>query len=132
MTMTDPIADMLTRIRNALRVKHPSVVLPASRLKRQVAKIMKDEGFITNYSIVKTSSHENLEIVLRYGEDDTPIIHGMRRISKPGRRVYASVEEIPRVLSGLGIAIISTPNGVLANRECREKRVGGEVLCYIW
>jgi len=132
MTVTDSIADMLTRIRNALRAKHSTVVVPASRLKRQIVEIMRDEGFITKYSVVKANSHESLEIVLKYAEDDRPVIHGMRRISKPGRRVYASVGELPRVLNGLGIAVISTPRGILTDSQCREKNVGGEVLCYIW
>ncbi len=132
MTMTDPIGDMLTRIRNAMRAKHVSVLVPASKLKRQIAHIMKEEGFIADCSVVKTSSHENLEIMLKYAEDDEPVIHGMRRISKPGRRVYTSIEDIPRVLGGLGTAIISTSKGLLTDRECREERVGGEVLFYIW
>lgn len=135
MTMTDPIADMLARIRNALTVGHPSVRLPSSKIKVAIAKILKDEGFIEDYSVTSDHPQPQLVIRLKYvGErrDRRPIITGLKRVSKPGRRVYTRVPDIPWVRSGMGIAILSTPKGVLTGQQARRLGVGGEVLCYAW
>lgn len=132
MIMTDPVADMLTRIRNALQQKHESVSMPSSKEKKGIAKILKDEGFINDYSVEGDGVKKTLTIDLKYTEDGTKVISGLRRISKPGLRVYAKADELPRVLNGLGIAIISTSNGVMTDREARKAHVGGEVLAYIW
>lgn len=131
MTITDPIADYLTRVRNAIRAHHKRVDVPASRLKREVTKILIEQGFISNMSELKESPQGTLRIQLRY-TDGRPAITGLRRISKLGRRMYVSSDGIPRVLNGLGIAIISTSKGVMTDRQAREQHVGGEVLCYIW
>ena len=130
--MTDPIADMLTRIRNALVQKHDVVSMPVSKEKKAIAKILKEEGFITDYAIEGDGQFKELTITLKYTEDKQRVISGLRRISKPGLRVYAHADELPRVLNGLGIAIISTSNGVMTDREARKQHVGGEVLAYIW
>ena len=132
MNMTDPIADMLTRIRNALVQKHDVVSMPVSKEKKAIAKILKEEGFITDYAIEGDGQFKELTITLKYTEDKQRVISGLRRISKPGLRVYAHADELPRVLNGLGIAIISTSNGVMKDREARKQHVGGEVLAYIW
>lgn len=132
MNMTDPIADMLTRIRNALVQKHETVSMPASNEKKAIARILKDEGFITDYKVEGDGVKRTLNITLKYTEDGRKVITGLRRISKPGLRVYAPAKELPRVLNGLGIAIISTSNGVMTDREARKQNVGGEVLAYIW
>ena len=132
MNMTDPIADMLTRIRNALVQKHDVVSMPVSKEKKAIAKILKEEGFITDYAIEGDGQFKELTITLKYTEDKQRVISGLRRISKPGLRVYAHADELPRVLNGLGIAIISTSNGVMTYREARKQHVGGEVLAYIW
>ena len=132
MNMTDPIADMLTRIRNALVQKHDVVSMPVSKEKKAIAKILKEEGFITDYAIEGDGQFKELTITLKYTEDQQRVISGLRRISKPGLRVYAHADELPRVLNGLGIAIISTSNGVMTDREARKQHVGGEVLAYIW
>ena len=129
--LTDPIADMLTRIRNAIMIKAEKVDVPASRLKLEIAKIMKEGGFIRGYKIIKDRRQGTLRISLKYS-DGQSAINGLRRISKPGRRVYVGVDELPKVMGGIGIAILSTPKGVLSDKKCRELRVGGEVLCYIW
>ena len=131
MIMTDPIADMLTRIRNALQQKHESVSMPASKEKQAIAKILKDEGFITDYS-VEGDVKKTLTITLKYAEDNKRVISGLRRISKPGLRVYANRDELPRVLGGLGTAIISTNQGVITDKEARKLNVGGEVLAFVW
>ena len=131
MNMTDPIADMLTRIRNALQQKHETVSMPASKEKKAIAKILKEEGFITDYS-VEGDVKKTMTITLRYTDEGKKIISGLRRISKPGLRVYAKVEDLPRVLNGLGIAIISTSNGMMTERDARKNHVGGEVIAYIW
>jgi small subunit ribosomal protein S8 len=131
MNMTDPIADMLTRIRNALQQKHETVSMPASKEKKAIAKILKEEGFITDYS-VEGDVKKTMTITLRYTDEGKKIISGLRRISKPGLRVYAKVEDLPRVLNGLGIAIISTSNGMMTDRDARKNHVGGEVIAYIW
>ena len=131
MIMTDPIADMLTRIRNALQQKHESVSMPASKEKQAIAKILKDEGFITDYS-VEGDVKKTLTITLKYAEDNKLVISGLRRISKPGLRVYAKVDNLPRVLNGLGIAIISTSNGMMTDRDAKKNHLGGEVIAYVW
>lgn len=130
--LTDPIADMLTRIRNAVIVKNERVDVPASKLKVEIAKIMKDEGFIKAYKIVKDKKQGIIKITLKYNSDNTPVISGLKRISKPGRRVYVGKEEIPKVMGGLGISIVSTSKGVLSDRVCVKEGVGGELLCQIW
>lgn len=131
MIMTDPIADMLTRIRNALQQKHESVSMPASKEKQAIAKILKDEGFITDYS-VEGDVKKTLTITLKYAGDNKRVISGLRRISKPGLRVYAKVDNLPRVLNGLGIAIISTSNGMMTDRDAKKNHLGGEVIAYVW
>ena len=132
MSMTDPIADMLTRIRNGIQARHDRVELPASRLKVEIARILKSEGFISNYKLVEDKVQGVLRIYLKYSEDGEPVIHGIERISRPGRRVYRNKQEIPRVLGGLGLAIVSTSRGVLAGHEAVKTGVGGEVLCQVW
>lgn len=132
MVMTDPIADMLTRIRNANMVRHESLEVPASRMKREIAEILKREGFIRDAEFVEDSKQGVLRIFLKYGSNNEKVISGLKRISKPGLRVYAKSTEIPRVLRGLGIAIISTNKGVMTDKEARQQNVGGEVLAYIW
>ena len=129
--ITDPIADMLTRIRNALVARSPQVSMPASRMKLEIAKILKAEGFIADYHVEKTAP-EVIRITLRYGERKEGIITGLRRISRPGLRIYAQRTELPRVQGGLGVAILSTSKGVMTDREARKTGVGGEVLCFIW
>ena len=131
MIMTDPIADMLTRIRNALQQKHASVSMPASNEKKAIAQILKNEGFITDFNI-EGDVKKTLNIELKYGPNNEKVISGLRRISKPGLRVYAKVENLPSVLNGLGIAIISTSNGMMTDKEARKLGVGGEVLCFVW
>jgi len=133
MTMSDPIADMLTRIRNANTAKHDTVDVPTSKMKVAIANILLNEGYIKKYDIVEDGSLKTIRIALKYGEDkNEKIITGLKRISKPGLRVYARKEELPKVLGGLGIAIISTNNGVVTDREARKLNVGGEVLAFIW
>lgn len=132
MNMTDPIADMLTRIRNALQQKHASVAMPHSKEKAAIAKILKEEGFITGYASEGEGVNKQLVIELKYTEDGVKVISGLRRISKPGLRVYTPARDLPRVLNGLGVAIISTSNGLLTDREARKQNVGGEVVAYVW
>jgi len=134
MTMSDPIADMLTRIRNANTAKHDSVDVPSSKMKLAIAKILLDEGYIAKYDIIKDDNgFDVIHIELKYGADkNEKIITGLKRISKPGLRIYASKEELPKVLGGLGVAVISTDKGVITDKEARAAGVGGEVLCYIW
>ncbi len=132
MSMTDPIADMLTRIRNGIQSRHDRVELPSSKLKVEVARILKSEGFITNYKVVEQTPQPVLRMYLKYAGDGEPVIHGIERISRPGRRVYRGKEEIPQVLGGLGLAIISTSKGVLSGAEAARSGVGGEVLCQVW
>ena len=133
MSMTDPIADMLTRIRNGIQSHHERVELPASKLKVEIARILKSEGFIRNFTVVdKEASQATLRIDLKYSVDGEPVIHGIERISRPGRRVYRNKQEIPRVLGGLGLAIVSTSKGVLSGAEAVKNGVGGEVLCQVW
>ena len=126
--MTDPIADMLTRIRNANQMRNKEVSMPVSKMKLEIAKILDAEGFITNYTV----KNNTLTLTLKYGQNKERVITGLKRISKPGLRVYAGAEEIPHVLNGLGIAIISTPKGVMTDKLARKNNVGGEVIAYIW
>lgn len=132
MSMTDPIADMLTRIRNGIQARHERIEVPASKLKVEVARILKSEGFISNYKLVEDKVQGTLRIYLKYADDGEPVIHGIERVSRPGRRVYRSKDEIPRVLGGLGLAIVSTSKGVLAGHDAAKNGVGGEVLCQVW
>ena len=131
MTLTDPIADMLTRIRNANAAKHATVAVPFSRIKESIANILKNEGYIVDYEIKEEGTKKDIVVTLKF-VDGEEVVKGLRRISKPGRRVYSSVDNLPKVLGGLGIAIVSTPKGVLTDKECRKHSVGGEVLCYVW
>ena len=131
MIMTDPIADMLTRIRNALQQKHEIVSMPSSNEKKAIAKILKDEGYITDYAIEANGVKKTLTITLKY-KNNEKAIKGLRRISKPGLRVYSTVENLPRVISGLGIAIISTSNGMMTDKDARKAHLGGEVIAYVW
>ena len=132
MTMTDPIADMLTRVRNANAVKHETVDVPASNLKREIASILLDEGFIKGYDVIEDGKQGILRIQLKYGKGNEKVLTGIKRISKPGLRVYAKRDEIPRVLGGLGIAIISTSRGIITDKVARKEGVGGEVVAYVW
>lgn len=132
MSMTDPIADMLTRVRNALTAGKEKVDIPASAVKEGIARILRDEGFIINYRIIEDSKQGIIRITLKYSDSEIPAIENLQRISRPGRRVYVGIDEIPRVLNGLGIAILSTSKGILTDRDSRNQRVGGEVLCYVW
>ena len=132
MSMSDPIADMLTRVRNALMSGKEKVDVPASAVKEGIARILRDEGYIINYRVIEDNKQGVIRITLKYGEVDTPAIEKLQRISKPGRRVYVGATEIPRVLNGLGIAILTTSRGILTDRESKSQNVGGEVLCYIW
>nr|WGE03242.1 30S ribosomal protein S8 [Bacillus subtilis] len=132
MVMTDPIADMLTRIRNANMVRHEKLEIPASKLKREIAEILKREGFIRDVEFVEDSKQGIIRVFLKYGQNNERVITGLKRISKPYLRVYAKSNEVPRVLNGLGIAIISTSQGVLTDKEARAKQAGGEVLAYVW
>lgn len=131
MVMTDPIADMLTRIRNANRQRHEEVMVPASKLKKDMAEILKNEGFIKGYKVEGDGPIKNINITLKYRGNDR-VITDLKRISKPGLRVYAKVNEVPKVLNGLGIVILSTSQGLMTDKEARAKQVGGEVLAYIW
>lgn len=132
MSMTDPIADMLSRIRNGIQAHHDRVELPASKLKVEIARILKSEGFISNYKLVEDKIQPVLRVYLKYSDDGEPVIHGIERISRPGRRVYRNKQEIPRVLGGLGLAIVSTSKGVLSGQDAVKNGVGGEVLCQVW
>lgn len=132
MSLTDPIADMLTRIRNAVHVKKKEVNIPSSRVSVEIAKILKDEGYIKNFKVIDDNKQGILNISFRYTEEDESAIAGLRRISTPGRRIYCKVDSIPKVLGGLGIVVVSTSKGILAGKKCEELGVGGEVLCQIW
>ncbi len=131
MVMTDPIADMLTRIRNANQMKKETVTMPASKLKQQVLDLLRAEGYITNVSLVKGERFNDLKVTLKYNQNER-VIRGLKRISKPGLRVYAQSQEIPKVLNGLGIAILSTSQGLMTDRQARRDNVGGEILAYVW
>jgi len=132
MTVSDPIADMLTRIRNAMMARHDFVLMPASKMKLSIAKILKGEGFINDYEVLKGKSHRMIKVHLKYLGKNQPVIGGLERVSKPGLRVYVQRKEIPRVYGGLGIAIVSTPQGVMSGYQARRRGVGGELLCYVW
>lgn len=132
MSLTDPIADMLTRIRNAVLVKKKDVNMPSSRLKVEIAKILKDEGYIKNFKVIDDNKQGKLILTLKYTENNSSVITGLQKISKPGCRIYCKSDAVPKVLDGLGIAIVSTSQGIVAGKKCEEKGLGGEVLCYIW
>ena len=132
MSMTDPIADMLTRIRNATMVRHDRMDIPASRMKLEIAKLLKQEGYIRTFKVLEEGPQGVLRVYLKYSEDGEPVIHGLARVSKPGKRVYRGVEELQKVRNGLGVALISTNAGVVTDDQARRLRVGGEVLCEIW
>ena len=132
MHITDPIADMLTRIRNASSAKHDSVEIPASNMKKAICQILVDEGYVKNYTVTEDGKQGVIKVTLKYGEGKTPVIQGLRRVSKPGLRIYSSASELPRVMKGLGVAIISTSRGVMTDREARKQNLGGEVLAFIW
>ena len=130
--ITDPIGDMLTRIRNAIAVGHERVSMPSSKMKVGIAKILVDEGFIDRYEVSENGHRGELELVLRYGDRRQPVIAGIRRISRPGHRVYRGAKEIPRVQGGIGVAVVSTSQGLLPDREARKRRLGGEIVCEVW
>lgn len=130
--MTDPIADMLTRIRNGNNARHTSVEMPASKMKKNLVQILLDEGFIEGYNVIEDDKQGIITVDLKYGKNNEKVISGLKRISKPGLRVYARAHEIPKVLGGLGIAIISTSKGVVTDKVARKEGIGGEVLCYVW
>ena len=132
MQVTDSIADMLTRIRNANAAKHDTVKIPASNMKRAIAQILLEEGYIKNFRVHEDDKQGEIEIVLKYGPNKSKVITGLKRVSKPGLRIYSSCEELPRVMKGLGVAILSTPKGVMTDKSARKANVGGEVLAYIW
>jgi|SRR5438132_1561986 small subunit ribosomal protein S8 len=132
MVMSDPIADMLTRIRNANVVRKETVEIPASTIKKEIAEILKREGFIRDAEYVQDNKHGIIRLFLKYGPNNERVISGLKRISKPGLRVYTKSQEVPRVLGGLGLAIISTSSGVMTDKEARQAKSGGEVICYIW
>jgi small subunit ribosomal protein S8 len=132
MVMSDPIADMLTRIRNANTVRHETVEIPASKIKREIAEILKQEGFVRDAEYVEDNKQGIIRLFLKYGQSNERVITGLKRISKPGLRVYAKSTELPRVLGGLGIAIISTSKGLMTDKAARQSKSGGEVVCYVW
>ncbi len=132
MTMTDPIADMLARIRNASTAMHDEVFIPSSKIKQSIAQILADEGFVDSFDVVEDNGHAMIRIRLRYTDERERAISGIRRVSKPGRRVYRGATDLPRVLGGMGVAIISTSQGVMTDKQARRQRVGGEVLAYVW
>lgn len=132
MTQTDPIADMLTRIRNAVLVRKKDVSIPSSRMKVEIVKILKDEGYIKNFKVIDDNKQGILSVLLKYGEDKKCSITGLRRVSKPGCRIFCTKDSIPKVLNGLGVVIVSTSRGILTGKRCEEAGVGGEVLCEIW
>ena len=132
MSMTDPVADMLTRIRNANTAGHAEVDVPASKIKKNIAEILLKEGYIKGYEVVETQPQDVIKIEMKYGAGKQRVISGIKRISKPGLKVYAKKDDVPKVLGGLGIAIISTSNGLLTDKQARELGVGGEVICYVW
>ena len=132
MQITDPIADMLTRIRNANSAKHETVDVPASNMKKSIAEILNNEGYIKSYQIIEDGKQGVIRIALKYGNNKEKVISGLKRVSKPGLRIYAGAEELPRVLKGLGIAIVSTSKGVMTDKEARKQNIGGEVLAFVW
>ncbi|MEK6590817.1 MAG: 30S ribosomal protein S8 [Nitrospinota bacterium] len=132
MAMTDSIADMLTRVRNAIMAKHEKVNVPSSKVNNEIAHILKEEGFIKNFKLIKDRKQGMLRIYLKYENETENIIQGLKRVSKPGCRIYVKNKDIPEVLNGLGVAILSTNRGILTDKACKEQKVGGEVLCYVW
>ena len=132
MHITDPIADMLTRIRNANSQKHETVDIPASNMKKAIAQILVDEGYIKGYEVIEDGKQGVIHMTLKYGQNKSQVITGLRRVSKPGLRIYTGVEDMPRVMKGIGVAIISTPKGVMTDKKARKENVGGEVLAFIW
>lgn len=132
MQITDSIADLLTRIRNASSVKHETVDIPASNMKKAIMQILVDEGYVKSFTVIEDGKQGMIRATLKYGEGKTPVITGLRRVSKPGLRIYSSVEDMPKVLKGLGIAIVSTSKGVMTDRQARKENVGGEILAFIW
>jgi small subunit ribosomal protein S8 len=130
--MTDPIADMLTRIRNALTARHERVDIPMSKMKVSLARILKEEGFVKNFKVIKDNKQGVLRVFLKYNEQNKPVIKGLRRISKPSRRMYVGSREIPPILSGLGVGIVSTSKGIMTDKEARRQNVGGEIMCAVW
>ncbi|MEE2710591.1 MAG: 30S ribosomal protein S8 [Gemmatimonadota bacterium] len=132
MSMTDPISDMLTRIRNACRAKHVKVEIPASNVKKEIARILLEQKYIQNYSIIDNNKQGIIKMYLKYGSAGEPVISVLNRVSKPGRRVYVKAASVPRVLNGLGIAILTTPKGILTDKQARQALTGGEVLCQVW
>ncbi|MBF0500113.1 MAG: 30S ribosomal protein S8 [Candidatus Riflebacteria bacterium] len=132
MCMTDPIADMVTRIRNANQVRHESVEMPSSKMKIEIAKILKREGYIRDFRYYKFQNKFNLKIFLKFGEKQLRVVSGLKRISKPGRRVYSGKDELPKVLGGLGVAILTTSKGIMTDKEAKKAGVGGEILCHVW
>ena len=132
MSMTDPVSDMLTRIRNATTVRHDRADIPASKVKLEIAKILKQEGYIRTFKTLEEGPQGLIRVYLKYAEDGEPVIHGLSRVSKPGRRVYRGADDLPKVRNGLGVAVVSTNRGVLTDEQARSLRVGGEVLCEIW
>ena len=132
MQITDSIADLLTRIRNASSAKHETVDIPASNMKKAIMQILVDEGYVKSFTVIEDGKQGMIRATLKYGEGKTPVITGLRRVSKPGLRIYSSVEDMPKVLKGLGIAIVSTSKGVMTDRDARKEGVGGEVMAYIW
>ena len=132
MHITDPIADMLTRIRNANSAKHDTVDIPASKMKKAIAQILVDEGYIKSFKVIDDEKQGVIRVTLKYGEGKSQVITGLRRVSKPGLRIYSNVEDMPKVMTGLGVAIISTSKGIMTDREARKQNVGGEVLAFVW
>ena len=132
MQITDTIADLLTRIRNANSAKHDTVEIPSSNMKKAICQILVDEGYIKSFSVEEDGKQGMIKVVLKYGEGKTPVIQGLRRVSKPGVRIYSNVEDMPKVMKGLGIAIISTSKGIMTDRQARKENVGGEVLAFVW
>ena len=132
MQITDTIADLLTRIRNASSAKHDTVEIPASNMKKAICQILEDEGYIKSYSVAEDGKQGMIKVILKYGEGKRPVIMGLKRVSKPGLRIYSNAEELPKVMKGLGVAIISTSKGIMTDRQARKENVGGEVLAFIW
>jgi small subunit ribosomal protein S8 len=132
MHITDPIADMLTRIRNANSAKHETVDIPASNMKKAIAQILLDEGYIASYKVIEDEKQGVIRVTLKYGENKAQVITGLRRVSKPGLRIYSNVEDMPKVMKGLGVAIVSTSKGIMTDRDARKQNVGGEVLAFVW
>jgi small subunit ribosomal protein S8 len=132
MTNSDPVADMLTRIRNAVMARHDFVLVPASRVKLSIARTLKEEGFISDYEVLRSKPHRVIKIYLKYDENNQSVLSGLERVSKPGLRIYVQCKEIPRIFGGLGVAIISTPQGVMTGQQAWRQGIGGELLCYLW